>query len=91
MSDELVIGRLVPASGGSGVCDRCGGVLDARESGLCVCFSGLRASEPRVSESKLITDSQIHDAFIKYRYGYTPYIDRDSFMLAVKELLRGDK
>jgi len=28
---------------------------------------------------------------MKYRYGYTPFIDRDSFMLAVKELLRGDK
>ena len=88
MSDELVVGRLVPASGSGGVCDRCGGVLDARESGLCVCFSGLRSGEPRVSESKLITDSQIHDVFIKYRYGYTPFIDRDSFMLAVKELLK---
>ena len=91
MTDELVVGRLVPASGSSGVCDRCGGVLDAGQSRLCVCFSGLRAGEPRVSESERVTDSQIHNAFMKYRYGYTPFIDRDSFMLAVKELLRGDK
>jgi len=85
VSENRLVGRLVPASGGGGVCDRCGGVLDARESRLCVCFSGLRGGESRINQSEL------DRVFAKYRYGPTHFMDRDSFMLAVKELLRGDK
>jgi len=91
LSDGLVVGRLVPAGNVGGVCGRCGGLLDTREQRVCTCSDVLCAGERRAGNGKQVTDSQISDAFAKYRYGYTHFIDRDSFFLAVKELLRGDK
>lgn len=59
------------------------------------CAALLRGGEPvsavAAPQKAAVSDCDIHNAFMKYRYGYTPFIDRDSFMLAVKELLRGDK
>ena len=78
-----VVGRLVPASGGGGVCDRCGGVLDTRESGVCVCFSGVRGGESGISEGELTR------VWTKYRnrlWG-TDFMGPDEFRMAVKELL----
>lgn len=89
MSDELVMGRCVPVGDVGGVCGRCGGLLDTREQRVCTCLDVLRAGERGAGVRKQVTDSQISDVFAKYRYGYTPFIDRDSFILAVKELLKG--
>lgn len=85
MTDELVVGRLVPASGSGGVCDRCGGLLDTRQSGLCVCLSSLRASQSRISESELAR------VWAKYknRLWGTDFMGPDEFRMAVKELLKG--
>lgn len=38
-----------------------------------------------------MTDDDIHGVWLKYRYGYTHFIDRDNFMKAVRELLTGEK
>ena len=82
---EVVVGRLVPLSGGSGICPSCGGVLDAGKQGVCVCFSGLRSGEPRVSESELAR------VWSKYRHRLwgTDFMGYEDFRYAVRELLSG--
>ena len=85
MSDELVVGRCVPAGNVGGVCSSCGGLLDTREQRLCTCLDVLRGGERGVSEGELAR------VYTKYRYSLwgCDYITFEGFRLAVKELLKG--
>ena len=87
MTYELVVGRCVPLNDVSGVCGRCGGLLDTREQRVCTCADVLRGGERGVSESEL---TRVWTKY-KNRLWGTDFMGPDEFRMAVNELLRGDK